>query len=70
MTWAIDSGTPTTDPLAVEADRRVAKPMRAALRRARLVAERAAWEAANTSPPVPLCVPPRPVQPSATQRAR
>jgi len=46
MTWAIDSGTPTTEPLAVEADRRVARPMRAALRRARLVAERAAVEAA------------------------
>jgi len=40
--WVIDSGTPLTDPTAVEASLRVAKPMRDALRRGRLAAERAA----------------------------
>ena len=40
--WVIDSGTPFTDPAAVEASTRVAKPMRDALRRGRLAAERAA----------------------------
>jgi DNA repair exonuclease SbcCD ATPase subunit len=40
--WVIDSGTPATDPAAVEASRRVARPMRDALRRGRLAAERAA----------------------------
>lgn len=39
-TWVIDSGTPAIDPAAVELNSRVAPPMRAALRRARLVAER------------------------------
>jgi len=38
--WVIDSGTPVTDPAAVEADIRVAAPMRTALRRGRLLAER------------------------------
>lgn len=40
--WVIDSGTPLTDPAALEASTRVAKPMRDALRRGRLAAERAA----------------------------
>jgi conjugative relaxase-like TrwC/TraI family protein len=40
--WVIDSGTPVTDPAAVEANQRVARPMRDALRRGRLAAERAA----------------------------
>jgi len=40
--WVIDSGTPLTDPAAVEVSARVAPPMRAALRRGRLIAERAA----------------------------
>ncbi len=40
--WVIDSGTPVTDPAAVEVSQRVARPMRDALRRGRLVAERAA----------------------------
>jgi hypothetical protein len=40
--WVIDSATPLTDPTAVEAGTRVAKPMRDALRRGRLAAERAA----------------------------
>jgi len=40
--WVIDSGTPATDPAAVEASQRVARPMRDALRRGRLAAERAA----------------------------
>jgi hypothetical protein len=44
--WVIDSGTPATDPAAVEADPRVAAPMRAALRRGRLQAERHAIAAA------------------------
>lgn len=49
--WVIDSGTPVTDPAAVEASLRVAKPMRDALRRGRLVAERAAIAA--VIPPEP-----------------
>ncbi len=49
--WVIDSGTPATDPAAVEASLRVAKPMRDALRRGRLVAERAAIAA--VIPPEP-----------------
>jgi hypothetical protein len=40
--WVIDSGTPATDPAAVEASHRVARPMRDALYRDRLAAERAA----------------------------
>ena len=40
--WVIDSGTPATDPAAVEASQRVARPMRDALRRGRLTAEQAA----------------------------
>nr|MDQ3643682.1 hypothetical protein [Actinomycetota bacterium] len=40
--WVIDSGTPVTDPAGVEASQRVARPMRDALRRGRLAAERAA----------------------------
>ena len=43
--WAIDSGTPVTDPAAVEVNTRVAAPMRAALRRARLVAKHDAIQA-------------------------
>ena len=42
LSWVIDSGNPVTDPAAVEASSRVARPMRDALRRGRLVAERAA----------------------------
>jgi hypothetical protein len=49
--WVIDSDTPATDPAAVEADIRVAAPLRAALRRGRLVAERQAIAAAM--PPDP-----------------
>jgi conjugative relaxase-like TrwC/TraI family protein len=44
--WAIDSGTPTTDPLAVEHHDRAPTGMRAALRHARLEAERGAVAAA------------------------
>ncbi|MGH9267991.1 MAG: hypothetical protein ACRD0D_07425 [Acidimicrobiales bacterium] len=40
--WAIDSGTPATQPLDVERHPGVPAPMRAALRRARLEAERRA----------------------------
>lgn len=40
--WVIDSGTPVTDPTAVEANHRVARPMRDGLRRGRLAAELAA----------------------------
>ena len=40
--WVIDSGTPLTDLAAVEASPRVARPMRDALRRGRLAADRAA----------------------------
>ncbi|MDQ6838132.1 MAG: AAA family ATPase [Actinomycetota bacterium] len=40
--WVIDSGTPVTDPAAVEASLQVARPMREALRRGRLAVERAA----------------------------
>jgi len=47
--WAIDSGTPSTEPAAVEADRNVAPSMRNALLQARLVAERDA--VASTIPP-------------------
>jgi hypothetical protein len=50
--WVIDSGTPVTDPAAVEASMRVAKPMRDALRRGRLAAERAAIAA--VIPPDPI----------------
>lgn len=49
--WVIDSGTPLTDPGAVLASLRVTKPMRDALRRGRLGAERAAIAAVN--PPDP-----------------
>jgi hypothetical protein len=49
--WVIDSNTPATGPAAVEADIRVAAPLRAALRRGRLVAERQAIGAAM--PPDP-----------------
>lgn len=41
--WVIDSGTPATHPAAVEADIAVAAPMRTALRRGRLLAERHAY---------------------------
>jgi hypothetical protein len=40
--WVIDSATPLTEPAPVEASLRVARPMRNALRRGRLAAERAA----------------------------
>ena len=40
--WVIDSGTPATDPAAVDASSRVARPMRDALRRGHLAAERGA----------------------------
>lgn len=49
--WVIDSGTPVTDPAAVEADIRVAAPMRAALRRGRLLAERHAIAVAVPADP-------------------
>ncbi|MDQ1429166.1 MAG: hypothetical protein QOK39_2642, partial [Acidimicrobiaceae bacterium] len=44
--WAIDAGTPASDPLAVEADARAPTLMRTGLRRARLIAEQAAVAAA------------------------
>ena len=44
--WAIDSGTPATEPLAVEDDGKAPAGMRAALRHARLEAERQAVAAA------------------------
>jgi ATP-dependent exoDNAse (exonuclease V) alpha subunit len=44
--WAIDTGTPTTDPAAVEHDPHVAAPVRNALRHARLTVERDAVAAA------------------------
>jgi len=44
--WAIDTGTPTTDALAIEADAGTPPAIRSALRRARLEAERAAVLAA------------------------
>ncbi len=44
--WAIDAGTPASDPLAVEADAGAPAPIRTGLRRARLIAERAAVAAA------------------------
>jgi hypothetical protein len=47
--WAIDSGTPATDPLAVEYDDRAPAGMRAALHHARLEAERQAAAAATPS---------------------
>ena len=40
--WAIDTGTPVSEPLAAEASRRVPRARRDALRRGRLVAERQA----------------------------
>ena len=43
--WAIDTGTPCTDPRLAEQDLNVAPTMRAALRQARLTAERCAVEA-------------------------
>ena len=49
--WAIDSGTPVTNPRAIESQNRVARPMRSALRRARLTAEVAAISA--VMPPDP-----------------
>ena len=59
--WVIDSGTPLTDPAAVEASMGVAKPMRDALRRGRTAAERAAIAA--VTPPDPRR---RSKQPSAS----
>lgn len=49
--WAIDSGTPATSPLDVEAHTGAPAPMRAALTRARLVAERDAVAAAVPADP-------------------
>jgi len=40
LSWVIDTGTPMTDPVAIEASRFVNRPMRDALRHGRLVAER------------------------------
>lgn len=51
QTWAIDSGTPATTPLAVEAELAAPAAMRTALRRARLLAERDAVAAAVPSDP-------------------
>jgi conjugative relaxase-like TrwC/TraI family protein len=50
--WAIDTGTPTRDPLAAEADPAVPAKLRTSLRVARLAAERDAVAAAV--PPDPL----------------
>ena len=49
--WVIDTGTPITDPLSAEMSPHVARPMRDALRRGRLVAERQAILA--VAPPNP-----------------
>lgn len=51
--WAIDSGTPATEPLAVEHDDRAPAGMRAALHHARLQAERDAIAAAIPQDPSP-----------------
>jgi len=51
--WAIDSGTPATHPLDVEADTRAPAELRAALTRTRLVAERVAVAAAIPVDPTP-----------------
>ena len=51
--WAIDSGTPATDPHAVEHHDRAPAGMRAALRHARLQAERQAVAAAIPPDPTP-----------------
>src|SRR5581483_4987381 len=51
--WAIDPGTPATDPLAVERDDRAPAGMPAALRLARLQAERQAVAAAIPPDPAP-----------------
>ncbi len=48
--WAIDSGTPSTEPAAVEADRNVAPSIRNALLQARLQAERTAVTATMPAP--------------------
>lgn len=40
LSWVIDTGTPMTNPVDIEASRTVARPMREALRHGRLVAER------------------------------
>src|SRR5207302_10234322 len=51
--WAIDSGTPATDPLAVEHHDRAPAGMRASLHHARLEAERRAVLAAIPPDPSP-----------------
>jgi hypothetical protein len=51
--WAIDSGTPATDPLAVEHHDQAPAGMRAALHHARLEAERSAVAAAIPEDPGP-----------------
>jgi conjugative relaxase-like TrwC/TraI family protein len=51
--WAIDSGTPSTHPLEVEADRHAPERLRSTLHRARLVAERDALAAAIPTDPGP-----------------
>ena len=51
--WAIDSGTPATQPLEVEADRHAPERLRSTLHRARLVAERDALAAAIPTDPGP-----------------
>jgi hypothetical protein len=50
-TWVIDSGTPATEPAAVAVDIGVAAPMRNALRRGRLLAERHAIAGAVPADP-------------------
>jgi conjugative relaxase-like TrwC/TraI family protein len=54
QTWAIDSGTPSTDPAAVEHDHEVDRSLRDALRQARLSAERAAVVASIQADPTSL----------------
>ena len=51
LRWVIDAGTPVTDPLEVERSPSVARPMRDALRRGRLLADREAILA--VAPPDP-----------------
>lgn len=53
LSWVIDTGLAIEDPAAVESSRRVARPMRDAIRRGRLVAERDAILAVIPPDPTP-----------------
>ena len=56
--WVIDTGTPVTEPLEAEVSRAVARPVRDALRRNRLVAERDAILPLRRPIPPPRSGPP------------